>query len=168
MFFKKRERSKKEEYHAINEDFQDIGELFAKAKKSSDFKQFSLTNESGHLIISYYNTLIDQQQLQLKILLVFQEPPFELTKLEKIDHIKKIIPIEDIVVTDNIKEAESKLHKGYAILQMKENDQRFALILLSNDQVGLREKNTAENEFSVVGPQIGFVENIDVNIHLLR
>ena len=65
-------------------------------------------------------------------------------------------------------EAESKLLKGYAILQMKENDQRVALILLSNDKAGLREQNNVENEFSVVGPQIGFVENIDVNIHLLR
>ncbi|WMX58779.1 spore germination protein [Peribacillus sp. R9-11] len=168
MFFKKRKLRDKKEKQAVTVNSQDIGQLFAKAKRSSDFKQFPLTGESGHLIISYYNTLIDQQQLQLKILLVFRETPFELNRLEKIDDIKKIIAIEDIVITDNMNEAESKLLKGYAILQMKENDQRFALILLSNDKTGLREQNNVENEYSVVGPQIGFVENIDVNIHLLR
>ncbi|PFN96142.1 spore germination protein [Bacillus sp. AFS076308] len=168
MFFKRRKLRDKEDKQAVTENSQDIEELFAKAKKSSDFKQFSLTDELGHLIISYYNTLIDQQQLQLKILLIFRETPFEQDKLGKIDDIKKIISIEDIVITDNVKEAESKLLKGYAILQMKENDQRFALILLSNDTAGLREQNNVENEYSVVGPLIGFVENIDVNIHLLR
>ncbi|TYR81773.1 spore germination protein [Priestia megaterium] len=168
MFLKKTKIRSKEEEQANTENSQCIGELLAKAKKSSDFKQFPLRDESGQLIISYYNTLIDQQQLQLKILLGFRDRPYELAKLEKIDDIKKMIPIEDIVITDNIKEAESKLLKGYAILQMRENDQRFALILLSNEKVGLREQNNVENEFSVVGPQVGFVENIDVNIHLLR
>ncbi|EFZ1984515.1 spore germination protein, partial [Shigella flexneri] len=168
MFFKKRKIRNNKDKQAVTENSQDIGQLFAKVKKSSDFKQFPLTDESGHLIISYYNTLVDQQQLQQKILMIFRETPFELDRLEKIDDIKKIIAIEDIVITDNRNEAESKLLKGYAILQMKENDQRVALILLSNDKAGLREQNNVENEFSVVGPQIGFLENIDVNIHLLR
>ncbi|MCR8871761.1 spore germination protein [Peribacillus frigoritolerans] len=168
MFFKKRKIRNNKDKQAVTENSQDIGQLFAKVKKSSDFKQFPLTDEAGHLIISYYNTLVDQQQLQLKILMIFRETPFELDRLEKIDDIKKIIAIEDIVITDNQNEAESKLLKGYAILQMKENDQRVALILLSNDKAGLREQNNVENEFSVVGPQIGFLENIDVNIHLLR
>src|SRR6476620_8649498 len=119
MFFKKLKIRNNKDKQAVTENSQDIEELFAKAKKSSDFKQFSLTDELGHLIISYYNTLIDQQQIQLKILLIFRETPFEQDKLGKIDDIKKIISIEDIVITDNVKEAESKLLKGYAILQMK-------------------------------------------------
>ncbi|MED3760853.1 hypothetical protein P4555_17555 [Peribacillus frigoritolerans] len=49
MFFKKRNKG-------VTENSQDIGQLFAKVKKSSDFKQYPHTDESGHLIISYYNT----------------------------------------------------------------------------------------------------------------
>ncbi|MGG0849142.1 spore germination protein, partial [Peribacillus simplex] len=108
MFFKKRKIRNNKDKQAVTENSQDIGQLFAKVKKSSDFKQFPLTDESGHLIISYYNTLVDQQQLQLKILLIFRETPFKLDRLEKIDDIKKIIAIEDIVITDNGNEAESK------------------------------------------------------------
>ncbi|KDE48563.1 hypothetical protein DI43_03600 [Geobacillus sp. CAMR12739] len=34
--------------------------------------------------------------------------------------------------------------------------------------MGLRENNDSENEFSVVGPKVGFVENVGVNLHLIR
>lgn len=36
------------------------------------------------------------------------------------------------------------------------------------DNHGLRENNDTENEFSVVGPKVGFVEDLDTNIGLLR
>ncbi len=145
-----------------------IHDLFTKTKKSSDFIQFSLANEAGYLIISYYNTLIDQQKLQSKVLHVFKDQSVNMGILTEIDETRDIIPIEDIVITDNMEVIELKLLKGYAILQINENDSRCALIHLSNEKAGLRDKNEAENEFSVVGPKIGFVENIDINIHLLR
>ncbi|MGR5959479.1 spore germination protein [Bacillus cereus] len=34
--------------------------------------------------------------------------------------------------------------------------------------LGKRLYNDTENEYSVIGPKIGFVENLDTNIHLLR
>jgi spore germination protein KA len=145
-----------------------IDQLFTKAKKSSDFKQFSLTNKAGYFIISYYSTLIDNQQFRIKVLHVIQEHYDNIGDLENIDDIKDIIPIEDIVITDNMEVIEAKLLKGYAILQNTENDSRCALIHLSNEKAGLRDKSEAENEFTVIGPKIGFVENLDINIHLLR
>lgn len=147
---------------------QNINHFFTKAKKSSDFGELSLINKAGHFILSYYNTLIDREQLQCKVLSVFQEPSFDIDHIKNIEDIRNTIPIDDILITDNIEVIESKFLKGYAILQIKENDYRCALINLSNEKVGLREQNNVENEFSVIGPQIGFVENIDINIHLLR
>ncbi|RXT06953.1 hypothetical protein [Ammoniphilus sp. CFH 90114] len=47
--------------------------------------------------------------------------------LEKIDDICGILPIEDIIITDNIDTIRAKLLKGRAILQMKEKDQTGAL-----------------------------------------
>ena len=34
--------------------------------------------------------------------------------------------------------------------------------------LGTRLVNDTENEYSVIGPKVGFVENVDINIHLLR
>lgn len=146
----------------------DINHLFTKAKKSSDFGQLSLINKAGHYILSYYNTLIDREQFQCKVLYVFQDPSFEVGHIKNIEDIRNRISIEDILITEDIEVIESKFLKGYAILQMKENDYKCALIKLSNEKVGLREQNNVENEFSVIGPQIGFVENVDINVHLLR
>ncbi|WP_134701161.1 spore germination protein [Ammoniphilus sp. YIM 78166] len=160
-WFSKNE-NKKQDIDTLNLD-----NLFTKTKKSSDFKQFSLSNEEGSFILSYYNSLIDQQQLQCKILQVFQDRSLDRGNLKKIDDVREFIPIEDIIITDNLDVIQSKLLKGYAILQIKENDPRCALIHLSNE-VGLRDKNDVENEFTVVGPKVGFVENIEINIHLLR
>ncbi|MDP4105986.1 MAG: spore germination protein [Bacillota bacterium] len=166
MFFKQKLlRNKNEKKKRIS---QNIEQLFTKASKSNDFGQFSLMNKKGHFILSYYNTLIDRKLLQRRVLPIFQEPSFNISHIKKIEDIKLLIPIEDVLVTEDIEIIESKLLKGYAILQIKENDQKVALINLSNEKVGLREQNNVENEFSVVGPQIGFVENVNINIHLLR
>lgn len=48
------------------------------------------------------NTLIDRIQLQRRVLHIFQEPSFDFSYIKKIDDIKQTIPIEDIVITDNI------------------------------------------------------------------
>ncbi|MGQ0437282.1 spore germination protein [Bacillus sp. B-TM1] len=76
--------------------------------------------------------------------------------------------MEDIVITKDTEEIESKLNQGFVIIQLKKTDELCALINVENASLGIRENNETENEFSVVGPKIGFVENIDVNIHLLR
>lgn len=161
MFIKNKDEKKASSFESINE-------LFTKAQKSHDFGQFLLTNEKGHFILSYYNTLIDRKQLQRRVLPIFQEPSFDFSQIKKIEDIKHTIPIEDIFITDNIEAIQTKLLKGYAILQIKENDNKVALINLSNEKDGLREQNNVENEFSVVGPQIGFIENANMNIHLIR
>ncbi|SYX84067.1 spore germination protein [Paenibacillus alvei] len=149
------------------EQINDIDLLFETAKKSQDFKQFSLINEKGTFMISYYSTLINHDLLQLAVLRTFQEVIPVVNHLS-IDNIKTMIPIDDIVITNEPHHISLKLLKGYAVLKVKETDDHFALINLSDQQIGLRDQNNTENEFSVVGPKIGFVENIDTNVHLLR
>ncbi|MBS4214256.1 hypothetical protein [Neobacillus rhizophilus] len=60
--------------------------------------------------------------------------------IKKIDDIKQTIPIEDIVITDNIEAIQTKLLKGYAILQIKENYNKVALINLSNEKDNIYSK----------------------------
>ncbi|WP_268625158.1 spore germination protein [Paenibacillus alvei] len=150
------------------EEINDIELLFETAKKSQDFKQYSLINEKGSLVISYYSTLIKHDLLQSAVLRTFQEVLIPAVNHVSIDNIKTMIPIDDIEITNEPHLISLKLLKGYAVLKIKETDDDFALINLSDQQVGLRDQNNTENEFSVVGPKIGFVENIDTNVHLIR
>lgn len=162
-FLKNKNHTRKQASHA-----QDINDLFAKTKKSSDFVQFPVANEEGSCILSYYRSLIDHQQLQEKVLPVLQEQFMDTSRSLPLDAIKTMLPIEDIVISDNPEVIESKFLKGYAVLQIKQNDSKAALLNLSNGKAGLRDQSDAENEFSVVGPKIGLVEHLDTNIHLLR
>ncbi|MES9685450.1 spore germination protein, partial [Gottfriedia acidiceleris] len=59
-------------------------------------------------------------------------------------------------------------YKGQVIVQIESDSSSFLLINLNNGLTGLRQFNDSENEFSVVGPKMGFVEDIDTNINLLR
>ena len=53
-------------------------------------------------------------------------------------------------------------------LKNNSNPDQYALIRAESTVLGKRLYNDTENEYSVIGPKIGFVENLDTNIHLLR
>ncbi|MCV5825122.1 hypothetical protein OFN33_32200, partial [Escherichia coli] len=76
--------------------------------------------------------------------------------IKNINDIQKIIPIEDIIITDDIGCIKSKLMTGYAIIQITEKDKCCALVNISNTNAGMRVQNNVENEYSVIGPRIGF------------
>lgn len=154
MFYKKENYTKR-----------DVPQILNQANKSSDFNQFSLFENRHSLTISYYRPLVDLEKFQ-KILL-----PCLKNNVEKINELKeltKLVPLEDILISDDSSEIELKLSQGFAVVQINKNDNICALINIQSESLGLRENNDTENEFSVVGPKIGFIENIDTNIHLLR
>ncbi|HEK9098825.1 spore germination protein [Bacillus pfraonensis] len=130
-----------------------------------DFKQFSPSEHSDFLFISYYSTLIEGEKFQRVLLASIQRNIHNINTLEQL---RSCIPLEDIIITDDVEEIELKLNQGFVVIQLRETDVLCALINVENASLGLRENNETENEFSVVGPKIGLVENIDVNIHLLR
>ncbi|WP_315906285.1 spore germination protein, partial [Priestia koreensis] len=47
-------------------------------------------------------------------------------------------------------------------------DRKGALIKVQNSDAGYRTENDTDNEFSVVGPKVGFVEDLDINLYLMR
>ncbi|PDY49473.1 spore germination protein, partial [Bacillus cereus] len=59
---------------------------------------------------------------------------------------------------------------GYVLIQITNDSQaaEYALIRAESSVLGTRLYNDTENEYSVIGPKVGFVENIDTNTHLLR
>jgi hypothetical protein len=147
-------------------DFKDIAELKKIVKQSSDFNTIQISIESHLLSISYFKTLIDEKALQSNVILPLQNRALD-SEFRQLEDVKAWIPIEDVEITDQAEDIQAKLLKGYAVAALDEDDRKHALIPIANRE-GLRKTNDTENEFSVVGPKVGFVEDIDTNIGLLR
>ncbi|CAM3688532.1 spore germination protein [Aeromicrobium ponti] len=147
-------------------EFKNLDQLLKLAGQSSDFKTTTILLGKQKVNIFYYSTLIDAKWMQQHLILVVQNRSLD-SEIKEIEDIKDWIPINDIEITDELTNIQSKLLKGYALVQLNENDQKCALVNLA-DNHGLRQNNDTENEFSVVGPKVGFVEDLDTNIGLLR
>ncbi|MDQ0063466.1 hypothetical protein J2T14_005688 [Paenibacillus harenae] len=144
-----------------------IAEVFRLARKSSDFHQFSPFegDDTVRIQISYYQSLVDHMKINRFLVSEIQK---NIERLNDPEDIKNVIPLDDVKVTHDADEVGKKLIKGYAVIRLNEAEHEFILVNVSQEELGHRQSNETENEFSVVGPKVGFVENIDLNIHLLR
>ncbi|QGQ96146.1 spore germination protein [Paenibacillus psychroresistens] len=163
----RKKQAKSEVYNDIlKTDLPDIAHLIKLSQKSSDFIRSTIFFSEQKLYLSYFGTLIDDKVFQRHLILALQDSVVD-EEIKDIEEIRKWIPIEEIEFTDKIDVIQTKLMKGHVIVRLNENDQKCALIPLAN-KLGLRLNNDTENEFSVVGPKVGFVEDLETNIHLLR
>lgn len=147
-------------------DFQDIDELINLSRESSDFKTTQICTSGQQVSISYFKSLIDDKLLQCNVIIPLQNHTM-LSELNQIEDLKEWLPTDDVEITDNVVDIQAKLFKGHAIVELEEHDRKFALVNVASKE-GLRKDNNTENEFSVVGPKVGFVEDLDTNIRLLR
>ncbi|SFT08798.1 spore germination protein [Paenibacillus sp. BC26] len=143
----------------------DIKALLQLSGQSSDFRTGKISFSNQQMHISYFSTLIDQKLLQEHVLQPLQQ--CSLAAIQTLEELREWIPIDDIEITDEIELIQTKLFKGSVILRLHESDPLCALINLENKR-GMRKNNDTENEFSVVGPKVGFVEDLDTNLCLLR
>jgi spore germination protein KA len=144
-----------------------LQQLLNKLRQSSDFIKIEFAVNDHLLAIYYFDSLVDPKVLQQHILCHLQNdiPTHPTITLEDL---QKIIPIQRIEVTNDVQMIEEKILKGFVVVQLQRGKDRVALINAANENLGLRESNDSENEFSVVGPKVGFVENIGTNLHLIR
>ncbi|WGG46606.1 spore germination protein [Rossellomorea sp. DA94] len=142
-------------------------ELIESAKKSKDFVESKRELNTCDITIQYFTTLIDHDTMQRSLLTPLSniEPNMEIKTLHDI---KVCIPIEGIAITDEVNEIEDKLYNGFVVLSLGNVNSEYMLLNMSNSQAGLRQFNESENEFSVIGPKMGFVESLDINMYLLR
>lgn len=150
----------------MNENLQTIEQLIRLSGQSNDFVTTAIAIGQQEIAISYYRTLIDEERLQRHLLFVLQNRASH-SRIDAIEDLKAWIPIPDIEITDRIEDIQTKLFKGYAIVRLHPADKTCALVPLATKD-GIRTSNNTENEFSVVGPKVGFVEDLDTNIRLLR
>jgi hypothetical protein len=147
---------------------QTSAEILIRAKKSSDFKEIKKKVSGVQLFIYYFNTLIDHKTMEHIFLPFINEWEMKNNQELDINHFIHTLPLEEVNRTQDAKEIEDKIYKGFVIIKFDSTSDEFLLVNVSNLSKGIRETNETENEFSVTGPKIGFVESLDTNILLLR
>ncbi|MFJ8455095.1 spore germination protein [Bacillus paramycoides] len=139
-----------------------LQDLIEKLKKSSDFINYHTSDdETMPYWISYYRPSLDGEKLQKYLMPTLLERPC--TSLEEL---KEHIPMSGITITNDLQKIEDMVLKGHAIIQLNQQDQKCMLANIAIDNY--RAPTPPLNESTVIGPQEGFVEDIDTNINLVR
>ncbi|OTY01013.1 spore germination protein GerIA [Bacillus thuringiensis serovar muju] len=136
--------------------------LIEKLKKSSDFVNYHTSDdETMPYWISYYRPSLDGEKLQKYLMPTLLERPNA-----SLEELKEHIPMSGITITNDLQKIEDMVLKGYAIVQVNQQDQKCMLANIAIDNY--RAPTPPLNESTVIGPQEGFVEDIDTNINLVR
>ncbi|MGG3494611.1 spore germination protein [Peribacillus simplex] len=156
-FFKGRKKTDAAAFQVTTKDFQ---ELLKKFEASNDFLTFQFPNEDGYTI-SYFNSLISEQQLHEQVLAVISNQ----TKKD-LKQLKSDIPMEDMKVTTDINVIQRLVLAGSILIQYKKDDEMCLLIPCSHSVK--RQTSIPESEYTVAGPKEAFVESLDTNLNLIR
>ncbi|HDR7665297.1 MULTISPECIES: spore germination protein [Bacillus] len=139
-----------------------LQDLIEKLKKSSDFVNYHTSNdETMPYWISYYRPSLDGEKLQKYLMPTLLERPNA-----SLEELKEHIPMSGITITNDLQKIEDMVLKGHAIIQLNQQDQKCMLANIAIDTY--RAPSPPLNESTVIGPQEGFVEDIDTNINLVR
>ncbi len=111
--------------------------------------------------ISYYRPSLDGEKLQKYLMPTLLERPNA-----SLEELKEHIPMSGITITNDLQKIEDMVLKGHAIIQLNQQDQKCMLANIAIDNY--RAPTPPLNESTVIGPQEGFVEDIDTNINLVR
>ncbi|MDF9758994.1 tetrahydromethanopterin S-methyltransferase subunit G [Peribacillus simplex] len=156
-FFKGRKKTDAAAFQVTSKDFQ---ELFKKFEASNDFLTFQFPNEDGYTI-SYFNSLVSEQQLHEEVLAVISNQ----TKKD-LKQLKSDIPMEDMKVTTDINVIKRLVLAGSILIQNKKDDEMCLLIPCAHSVK--RQTSIPESEYTVAGSKEAFVESLDTNLNLIR
>jgi hypothetical protein len=140
---------------------ENISGFFDTLSASSDFLQFSCEMKEKTCWITYIKTLVNPEFIRSDVLAnLSQSSP------RNLQDIAAALPVESIIITDDMREIQDKLMCGHIFIQIDPKSPKG--ILLSAVASETRQVSTPEVEFSVVGPKEAFVETLDTNINLIR
>ncbi|MEC5239404.1 spore germination protein [Bacillus mycoides] len=139
-----------------------LQDLIEKMKQSSDFVNYHTSDDDTMPYwISYYRPSLDGEKLQKYLMPTLMERP-----CAPLEELKEHIPMSGITITNDLQKIEDMVLKGHAIIQLNQQDQKCMLANIAIDNY--RAPTPPLNESTVIGPQEGFVEDIDTNINLVR
>lgn len=136
-------------------------ELIKKSMNSDDFVHYCYPKLDQQYWISYFQSIIDSDVLHKDIMCYLDNVSG--TSLESI---KSVLPMENVIITSDVKMIKDKIHSGYVIIQLHEWDETCVLVQAESKQS--RAVTLPEVEFSVVGPKESFVESMTINLNLIR
>ncbi|MGG4154576.1 spore germination protein [Peribacillus muralis] len=139
----------------------EIRDLFNSFSTSNDFINHQGSYNGVGYWVSYYRSLIDAQELHKSVLSVI--PTMEQINLEQL---KDSIPIEDTLITSTKTVVEERIMRGNIAIRLDANLDECLLINVVA-QHG-RQVDKPELEFGIISPQEAFVEDIDINLNLVR
>ncbi|WP_270884233.1 spore germination protein [Paenibacillus aestuarii] len=135
------------------------------ASKSDDFIQSDITIRHTLFHMSFYNSIINHEMLHRDLFTVIQ---LSHAAIHDLNDLKNVIPIEGIKFSSNLSEISLSLLQGFIYIQLDTDLNEGLLINVSDPEKGYRINNLSENEYSVIGPMVAFVEDLDTNLNLLR
>lgn len=128
--------------------------------RSNDFvHEHTTLREDAPFWMSYYRTLISSDILHKDVLPYLQEHI-------PLDELKSKIPVQEIILTKDSNEIIQKILNGNMAIQRHQMDEECLLINIANSK--FRDVGVPTTESSALGPQIGFIEELDTNINLIR
>ncbi|MBE4909892.1 spore germination protein [Bacillus luteolus] len=128
--------------------------------KSNDYVDYHTSLDSSQPFwISYYRTLIKSEILHRDVL------PYLDANLP-LNQLVASIPIQDIVLTEDDQEIIDKILTGHVAIRKQKQDKPCLLVNIPETE--FRTVGPPLKEPSVLGPQVGFIEELDTNVNLIR
>ncbi|MFA1710438.1 spore germination protein [Peribacillus frigoritolerans] len=158
--FKKKPYQPNEKNDELNK-VSEVRDLFNTLSLSNDFINHQGTYNGIGYWVSFYRSLIDAQVLHESVLSVI--PTLETINLEQI---KENVPIENTLITSTKVVIEERIMRGEIALRIDGNLDECLLINVAAQQG--RQVEKPELEFGIISAQEAFVEDIDINLNLVR
>ncbi|CAI6085932.1 spore germination protein [Cohnella sp. JJ-181] len=149
-----------------NQQAYSMASILDSCKRSTDFVTTPLSTGKESFSFSYYKTLIDVEGLG-HLLHALQTA----AQTEEIGDLRGLlahVPMDGLETDPDPERVREQIFKGCLLVYRDSDPEGPCALIPVPAKKGLRSSNETDMEFSVVGPKIGFIEDLDTNIHLLR
>src|SRR5690625_2323276 len=119
-------------------------------------QEITWNNKSG--MIMYLETMVDMEHFEKVFFPV-------LIEAKEGQQLEDLTVSPDVIKTNQLNKVVSFLLKGYCALFLED---QTACFLFNSVQVNSRSPDEPENEKTVRGAHKGFIENLDINLNLIR
>ncbi len=135
-------------------------DLFKVMSESDDFKHLNFGSNSS-ISIYYYQSLIETKKIKANLFPYTQE-----LSTNNLEELSNILPFDETEITSDLGVIEEKILSGFIAITLQDNPQQVLLIpAIFNTE---RNISQPEIEFSVIGPKVAFIEDLNTNINLIR
>ncbi|WP_051314724.1 spore germination protein [Alteribacter aurantiacus] len=119
----------------------------------------SLGNNQYYL--NFYDSLVDLNTLNEHVI-----GPLQKHDVSTLDDLKRIISLKELTVVTTGDELEEGLNRGKVLIRFDHSTPYGLLVPIKN--LENREVSIPEVEYSVIGPKEGLVEDLAINLNLIR